>query len=164
MLGDILEEDFSIPQALSKFQKNQHGKPIIENAGLHFNISHSNDMVVVAICKKASLGIDIQLEKRFSSKLLPKVFTDSEQEAFKTSPNQSSFFFDIWSKKEAAVKATGKGIKTGLSSFSVLKNKIELDQHHLHLEKITLKKGYSAAVAVNHPISKITIKPFSHEV
>ena len=157
LLNDILERDFEIVNALNSFRKDEHGKPSIQE-DLHFNISHSENLIAIAICTKAEIGIDMQKEKSFSERVLPKVLNIDEQQEYDKSNRKESLFFDIWSKKEACVKATGKGIKTGLTSFSVLDSIVPLDNHQLHLQSITIKKGFSSAIAVNYPISNIIIK------
>lgn len=157
LLNDILERDFEIVNALNSFRKDEHGKPSIQE-DLHFNISHSENLIAIAICTKAEIGIDMQKEKSFSERVLPKVLNIDEQQEYDKSNRKESLFFDIWSKKEACVKATGKGIKTGLTSFSVLDSIVPLDNHQLHLQSINIKKGFSSAIAVNYPISNIIIK------
>lgn len=158
MLNDILEKDYSLYNALNYFEKDSNGKPNIKNENLHFNISHSKNIVAIAISEIATIGIDVQYRKSFSPAIVPKVFSESELKIYEQQHNQTNFFFDTWSKKEASVKATGNGIKTGLSSFSVLQKQLELDNHQLHLETIKIIDGYSSAIALNHPISSIKIE------
>lgn len=158
MLNQILEKDFAISNPLKTFQKDEHGKPSIIANDLHFNISHSNKIISVAVCENAAVGIDVQLIKKYSERVTSKVFTENEKNLYNASKDKQSFFFDTWSKKEASVKATGKGIKTGLSQFSVIENIISVDQKTIHLQKIEIKKGYSSAIALGSPISKVIIK------
>lgn len=160
MLHNILEKDFSLKNALSSFTKDQHGKPSIQQENLHFNLSHSGKLISVAICEKASIGIDVQLIKKYSEGVAKRIFSESENAHYLNSSEQEKFFFDTWSKKEASVKATGRGIKTGLRSFSVSKQTVVVDKQELHLQEIYIKEGYSAAVAVNSPISNIVIKEY----
>ena len=158
MLNDIIEKDYALKNALSSFQKDSNGKPSLQNENLHFNISHSKNIVAIAISEIATIGIDVQYKKSFSPAVIPKVFSESELKVYQQEQNPTNFFFDTWSKKEASVKATGNGIKTGLSSFSVLQKQLELDNHQLHLESFEIIEGYSAAIALNHPISSIKIE------
>lgn len=160
LLHEVLENEFNIKNPLSHFTKDSNGKPVFPNLDLHFNISHSNELVGIAVCEKAKIGFDIQIQKDYSQGILPKVFCEFEQQAYQESDEPDHFFFDVWSKKEASVKATGKGIKTGLNSFSVLEKRLDLDQHELHLEPVQIKENYFSAVAVNNPISKISIQNF----
>jgi len=160
MLSNILEKDFLIEQPLSTFKKDMHGKPSIDRQDLYFNISHSKNLVSIAVCKKASIGIDVQLIKSFSPGVAKRVFHDIETKEYNASKEQQNYFFNTWSKKEASVKATGFGIKTGLTTFSVTEKTLQLNNQELHLAQLKIKEGYSAAIAVNHPISNIIIKKF----
>ncbi|MFT6746258.1 MAG: 4'-phosphopantetheinyl transferase [Glaciecola sp.] len=160
MLHKILEKDFSLKNALRSFTKDQHGKPTIQQEKLHFNLSHSGKLISVAICEIAEIGIDVQLIKKYSEGVAKRIFSDSENTHYLNSNEPEKFFFDTWSKKEASVKATGRGIKTGLRSFSVDKETVVVDNQELHLQEIYIKEGYSSAIAVNHPISNIVIKEY----
>ncbi|MFT6715967.1 MAG: 4'-phosphopantetheinyl transferase [Saprospiraceae bacterium] len=164
MLHKILEKDFSLKNALSTFTKDQHGKPSIQQENLHFNISHSGKLISIAICETAEIGLDIQQVKKYSEGVAKRIFCSEETELYLDAVEKSTFFFDTWSKKEASVKATGLGIKTGLSTFSVAEKTVYLDNKQLHLQEVKIKKGYSSAIAVNHPISKIIIKEYRHEI
>ena len=158
MLNEILETEYELKDPLSTFNKDEYGKPSIQHKNLHFNISHSNDIIGIAISEVSNIGFDLQAHKSFNPKIIHRVFTEPEHQGHKEATDKSSFFFDTWSRKEASVKATGKGIKTGLSTFSVLQNVIELENQELHLENLKIIDGFSAAIAVNHPISNVVIK------
>jgi 4'-phosphopantetheinyl transferase len=164
MLSNILDRYFSIKNSLKTFKKDIHGKPSIEQEDLYFNISHSKNIVSIAICKKAPIGIDVQKIKKYSEGVAKRVFHKVEAEEYLKCDDQSIYFFDTWSKKEAAVKATGRGIKTGLTSFNVQSladgSSLMLDEQELYLQSISIKEGFSSAIAVNHEITDVIINNF----
>lgn len=78
---------------------------------LYFNISHSEDYAVIAISRK-KVGIDIEyMSEDFKfTNLLPDIFEDNEILTIQNTVNKKHAFYTSWTRKEAFVKALGKGI------------------------------------------------------
>jgi 4'-phosphopantetheinyl transferase len=93
---------------------------------LFFNISHSEDFAVIAISLH-KVGIDIEyISKDFTfTNLLPDIFKDNEVLAILNAVNKKHTFYKSWTRKEALVKALGKGIDDDF------KNIPTLDGHHI---------------------------------
>ena len=88
----------------------EHGKPSIANyEGIHFNISHCNEAVAIAVSNN-EVGIDVEGRRKFSETLLQRSFNDKEQTAVHSCNDQESEFARIWTRKEAWFKWTGTGI------------------------------------------------------
>ena len=120
MLG-ILFEDKKLPPKLC-YDKN--GKPCFKDYNnLFFNLSHSNSAVACAIADKP-VGIDLQYMRDFDIKLARRFFTKDEQDFINQSKDTKVAFYTIWTKKEAFLKCTGKGL-CEISSTSVF----EAEQH-----------------------------------
>jgi 4'-phosphopantetheinyl transferase len=87
-------------------------KPYLaSHPSLGFNISHSEDFAVIAISRK-KVGIDIEYmadDFQFSN-LLPDILDDNEILVIKNSVDKKHAFYTSWTRKEAFVKALGKGI------------------------------------------------------
>ncbi|MDH6019490.1 4'-phosphopantetheinyl transferase family protein [Vibrio splendidus] len=114
-----------------RFEYGEKGKPslVVEQqlkTGLNFNISHSKEHLLIAVCqiegKQVQLGVDIEharsstnidsiMKHYFSDKELADLLELSKEE-------QRERFFDLWALKESYIKATGKGLATSLRSFS----------------------------------------------
>lgn len=98
-----------------------HGKPQLEEAQgdpvLMFNIAHTEDVIVAAFSYTHPVGIDIEAQGREADMegLVQRVFTASERQRWqKLSPaRRPEFFFQIWTCKEAFLKATGRGLQRG---------------------------------------------------
>jgi 4'-phosphopantetheinyl transferase len=78
---------------------------------LHFNISHSENFAAIAISRK-KVGLDIEfLSKDFKfTNLLPDIFNDDERLVIQNAADKRNIFYTFWTRKEAFVKALGKGI------------------------------------------------------
>ena len=115
----ILPEDW-------EFKKNAYGKPYIDNANtrlpLCFNISHTENLIVLAVTLNCDLGVDVEYLPRFSriEGIVESFFSPSEILSFKDLPKEKNqqHFFNLWTLKEAYIKACGKGLSIPLNDFS----------------------------------------------
>jgi len=91
--------------------KNPHGKPEIMNyRDLHYNLSHTGLYFIVGI-SRYPIGVDIETDRKISSKLAKKVFTEKENQSLPDQENSQyvSSFLRIWTQKESYTKALGIG-------------------------------------------------------
>lgn len=110
------------------FSKGKHGKPYIENRpDLHFNLSHTKDIVVLAVSQAESLcrlGVDVEQvnARRGSYKLANRFFSDSEKlQLLEQTPWETAGverFNQFWTLKEAFIKVLGTGLATPLKKFA----------------------------------------------
>jgi 4'-phosphopantetheinyl transferase len=113
------------------FRKNAWGRPEIENTGsppgLTFNLSHTDGMVVCLIGFGREIGVDVEFIDRpiMVPELAKSSFSQLEYEAISklSGAEQRNLFFEIWTLKEAYVKARGMGLSLPLDQFS-----FEIDQ------------------------------------
>lgn len=106
----------------SEFQYGVNGKPTaLKDA--HFNISHTASIFVIAITKTCPVGVDIELLNRKVnvSKVFDLVFSDKEREKFMhlSDAYKQEAFVNLWTRKEAFVKAKGGGMSFPLKAFEV---------------------------------------------
>lgn len=113
-----------------QFGKNKHGRPELLEQPAHqldtlsFNISHSDGVIVIAFSTDGQAGVDIESIdiKRRSVDLANRYFSPLECSALMELPTdeQEERFFDLWTLKEAFVKACGTGLKIPLRWFTFL--------------------------------------------
>jgi len=105
------------------YLKNTFGKPYLPGNPLHFNLSHSGESVIIAICKEAPIGVDIEQNKPNTEyvSLLKSIFTVEEQNQIATFKGDEQYqaFLNAWTRKESFIKAVGKGLSISLTSFEV---------------------------------------------
>jgi len=102
-------------------QYNEHGKPQLP--GLSFNISHSRGVLLYIFTAAGEVGIDVEgiQDKSDREKLVQRFFSKAEIEFYRGRPPEErrQIFFQLWTLKEAFIKANGKGMSYGLDEFSV---------------------------------------------
>lgn len=97
-----------------------HGKPQLNgaprsDARVRFNVAHTQDVVVAAFSRTHPVGIDVEAQNRDADteRLTQRVFTEAERRRWRDLPevHRSEFFFQLWTCKEAFLKATGHGFQ-----------------------------------------------------
>ena len=110
-----------------EFAYSPAGKPGLggefKNTGIHFNTAHSEDLVAFAVTRIGPVGIDVEQIRRVKDMddLVARFFSRRENEDFrKLAPAVKPVaFFNLWTRKEALLKATGTGIAGGLNQVEV---------------------------------------------
>jgi 4'-phosphopantetheinyl transferase len=157
------------------------GKPVLVPGSyfqnLHFNLSHSENLALLAIASEGNVGIDIEqirydldieaLASRFFSKeeicVLEKMDAEKKMEVF----------FQLWTRKEAFLKATGKGLSFPMEhcdvssadnrNFSPVIIPITdiSDQSNWYVMDLEPAKEYMAAIASDRPNMLISLWDYS---
>lgn len=102
------------------------GKPrLIESRGLEFNLSHSADLMLLAVTRAVPVGVDVERIRRLKdSRALARRFFSKREADWLQRQNDGELdraFFRLWTRKEAILKAIGDGIWRGLASHELLK-------------------------------------------
>ena len=109
LLGGYLQV---APDSL-KFHVGENKKPHLNFIGPapYYNVAHSGDRVLIAISSH-QVGVDIELINTDFNyiDLLPICFSNEEVQDIGNSQSPQIRFFELWTRKEALLKATGRGI------------------------------------------------------
>lgn len=154
------------PASQVQFQYNEFGKPMLAG-GLHpslqFNLSHSGDLVLIALSRGRALGVDIERmrEDLATKEIAGRFFSPEECRALDTvaADARREAFFACWTLKESYLKARGDGLSLPLAQFDVSflpAEKIRLiatrhdpaEVHRWTLCGLEGGDGYKAALAV----------------
>lgn len=159
------------PEAL-RFTYGPYGKPALngehKNSSLRFNMSHSRGVGLVAVTEAKELGVDVEyIRADFASEeIARRFFSPHEVAAFNALSNELrvAAFFRCWTRKEAYIKAIGRGLSQPLEGFDVtlapeappaLLRADEDDASRWSLSDIDVGTDYAAAIVVEGQISKI---------
>jgi 4'-phosphopantetheinyl transferase len=158
LLRHVLADYLDAVPASIKFETSPLGKPRLgkshASSGLHFNISHSGELILVAIAK-VEIGVDAEevTGARFNDNLIRRVFSEGEQALIESSPDPLRMCLQLWVRKEASVKAAGIGLVSDLASIDVSKGECTLSPANGHSRRsvrcfdLSFGSMYVAAVA-----------------
>lgn len=123
ILGGYLER----PPARLRFSYNDFGKPFLAGeggeAGLRFNLSHSRGLALCALTRGREVGVDVEYVRADVNvaEIAPSFFSPGEVAALDSLPAhaRTRAFFACWTRKEAYIKARGRGLSLPLDGFTV---------------------------------------------
>jgi 4'-phosphopantetheinyl transferase len=110
-----------------RFCEGVYGKPALappfEREMLQFNISHSYDALLIAVTRNRRVGIDVEKVRdiREVEEILSRYFLPEENQAYHTlgEAEKMGFFFRLWVRKEAVIKAQGWTLSRGLAEICI---------------------------------------------
>lgn len=125
LLGQILAKKIVSNETLTPKKnvligKTKLGKPIIKkpsDLNLDISISHSGSYLVIGICDGGKIGVDIELLKDFDFGIFRNCLSVSEEiyiNSGKEITQRLENFYEIWTRKEAYLKALGIGLQKPL--------------------------------------------------
>jgi len=118
------------PQSLRLDQRcarcgEQHGKPrlVAPVSELAFNLSHTQGLVALAVCRHRDVGIDVEWRGRADTmpELVHLLLSAVEREALDEVPEarRPAVLLECWVRKEALLKATGEGLSLDLRKVTL---------------------------------------------
>jgi 4'-phosphopantetheinyl transferase len=158
----------SQPEAL-RFEYGAFGKPALESGHtLRFNLSHSNEVALLAVALDADIGVDVEhIRADFASEdIARRYFSRAEVEVFNSlrQEERAAAFFRCWTRKEAYIKAIGKGFSQALDKFDVtlapglapaLLRAEDDDVSRWWMSDIEVGEGYAGALIVERPVAEV---------
>ncbi|MGE0679978.1 MAG: 4'-phosphopantetheinyl transferase superfamily protein [Candidatus Binatia bacterium] len=126
-LRTILAAYSGVPVYNLSFQVDHYGKPELDasfvDSPLYFNLSHSDELAVIAVSRIGPLGVDIERIRPLSDleAIATQYFSPAEQAAILRLPAEQRLlaFYRCWTSKEAFIKALGMGLQFELNRFDV---------------------------------------------
>lgn len=128
VLREILGQYLHLTPAGVPIRSLPQGKlvlaPEVSGAQLEFNLSHSHELVLIAVGSGRRLGVDVEhIRADLNGKeIAERFFSPGEIAALRALPErlQSDAFFACWTRKEAYSKAHGEGLRMPLTQFAVV--------------------------------------------
>ena len=175
ILRAILADYLFIEPQRVPFAYSSHGKPSIADphCNIEFNVSHSNDLMVAAICREWPIGVDIEKEdpQFHALDIAERFFCKKERDeiGLKNKEEGVRAFFQFWTAKEAVLKATALGLMLELSKLEIglmplrivaFEDSGETSRVSWHLRAFSPSEGYSGAIAVASEPSRLEYRDF----
>lgn len=127
LLRNVLSRYGVMAPAEWRFERNDYGKPAVVawQAGrppLVFNTSHTHGLVACVVARGTSVGIDVERCSRSvsASDLAARLFAEPELHSLQRCGPEArqTRFIELWTLKEAYMKAVGLGLRLPLNSFA----------------------------------------------
>lgn len=164
-LRETLGTYLQLPPWEIRLETGAHGKPRLAGCRcnaplLHFNLSHSGPLILLAIAVDHEIGIDVEQIATDAPIIDMARLAFSHREKKELSVfqgiNQLEAFYRCWTRKEAFLKAIGKGFALPSNSFdmslqpaaTVPFNCPETDALW-HLHQVSVPGGFCAALAIS---------------
>lgn len=108
----------------NRIVKGKYGKPFLADGRFSFSATHSGKYYILA-ASADNIGIDLQLYNtpRDYMKIAARWFNERENALLKAMPeyNREEAFYEIWTRKEAYAKFTGRGLSS-IKDIPTVKN------------------------------------------
>jgi 4'-phosphopantetheinyl transferase len=123
LLRTLLGRYLGSPPGALRFDYSRFGKPSLAGTPLQFNVSHSGELLLIAIAHHRAVGVDVEQIRREMSvvEIAQRFFSANERTALAAlaEPLRPDAFFACWTRKEAYIKARGEGLSLPLDGFDV---------------------------------------------
>jgi 4'-phosphopantetheinyl transferase len=123
ILRDVLARYLAISPSRIVFSLGERGKPSVQGSDLEFNMSHTEDLALIALTRTHPIGVDIEFIKtsKYHESIVEKNYSPQEFAQYQSLPEGEKLeaFFRGWTRKEAYIKAIGLGLYYPLEKFTV---------------------------------------------
>ncbi|WP_295668648.1 4'-phosphopantetheinyl transferase superfamily protein [uncultured Mucilaginibacter sp.] len=134
---------------IADMKYTEFNRPFFES-NLDFNIAHSNNYVVCAITTHGRIGIDIERVNPIHITDYKGILANSELTNITNSTAIYETFYRVWTKKEAIVKADGRGFNIKLCEIDTTCSPLILDEISWYTKNVFIAPGYVTNVAFNN--------------
>ena len=148
--GMLLASYLGVTPATLEFERGPGGKPRLREEPLQFNLSHSEQLALVAVSAVLPVGVDVQAPHHSTAKpwFAKRICSPREYEHFGGAPSPEELL-RLWVRKEAVVKARGEGSYVAVGEIDVLDSVVDGTWSCVDLPVETEQAaGYRAALAV----------------
>lgn len=160
------------PQPLN-LRQTEKGRPVLaDEPEIQFSISHSSELVGIALTLKSNIGIDLEAVSRPAdlNSLAERIFSIFDQETFQKVPEgqRPAVFFRAWTAKEAYLKALGLGLPGGLKGVLVPVDEADPASPRVFhpdagsgpwcLQRLPLPDGYSGCAVWDDPAKALDFR------
>jgi len=167
VLRTLLGRYLGCPPDRLQFRHGPAGKPALTEPfggdALGFNVSHSHGLALLAMARGREVGVDVEKIRPglATEDIATRFFAPREVAMLRAVPMplRASAFFTCWTRKEAYIKATGKGLSLPLDGFvvslapgepaAILDTRPDAaEASRWHLTALAPGAGYVGAVAI----------------
>lgn len=154
------------------FYYGAQGKLFVVDKAIQFNVSHSEDRILIGVGYHYPLGVDVEQMTRTVeiTDIAARFFTVNESRQIQalSGDAQKRAFFNVWTRKEALLKAIGSGLSLSLQAYEVSVsdeavsrvlacNAPSFDIHDWQIHSRVFADNYLAAAVVHRDLKVVWV-------
>jgi 4'-phosphopantetheinyl transferase len=175
LLRHLLSQRLNVSPESIHYARGPHGKPYIPDVGLHFNFSDTKDAILIAVSEGSELGVDVETMARSVDHMAvgEHYFTPEEVADIRDTPEPKRRFLELWTRKEAVLKASGVGIMDDLKVLRVNapQQTVELSHEQFrhmaadsyHVRTWSLGPDHIISLATSAPPTEVVFLPLNYK-
>jgi 4'-phosphopantetheinyl transferase len=133
------------PDKVKRIDHTHYHRPFFKD-GPDFSISHAGRFVICVIADE-KVGIDIEEIRPIDIGNFKSQWTEAEWKRIMEDCEPLRQFYRYWTRKEAIIKADGRGMRLPLHTFDVSATPVRIDDDAWFLTEINLNDGYCCSLA-----------------
>jgi 4'-phosphopantetheinyl transferase len=134
---------------LAAWTRDASGRPRLLDCPADFSISHSGGLVLCALTMAGRLGVDVERRAPSSLPKLRAAIGDEEWAHVLASADPPLTALRLWTAKEAALKADGRGLSVEPSSIDARPGSVSLNGIHWTISEPAIDPGWVCSLATN---------------
>lgn len=133
----------------SLYQKDSFSKPYFKELEINFSSSHHENFSIVCAAKKTQCGIDSELIKSININMYNDFLHPNESQFINQQLNSQFTFYEIWTKKEAVLKASGLGVSQDLQSIDAHENTVQINNKKYFTKELNISENSITYIATD---------------
>ncbi|MBI5815643.1 MAG: 4'-phosphopantetheinyl transferase superfamily protein [Nitrospinae bacterium] len=145
------------PEEIRLVKTNEFGRPFI-SGNFDFNLSHSGQIAVCAISSTCRLGVDVEIVRDVDISGFERYFSADEMESVKKAQDPLARFFRIWTMKESAIKADGRGLSIPLEEVRLMDGAARIHGKLWYITPVSVGEGHICHAAFDRHGEPVIVK------
>lgn len=137
------------PVDLMRWSLDRFGRPSLPGCAADCSVSHSGGLVAAAVSLPGRVGVDVEVLAQLPIEALDAAFGSGEMADIRSAGNPSRRALEVWTGKEAVLKADGRGMFLDPSRIDARGETIPLDGEVWRIFRPELTPGWLCALATN---------------
>jgi 4'-phosphopantetheinyl transferase len=133
--------------SLRDWTRDPAGRPRLPGCPADFSLSHTSGLAVCALSLEGRVGVDVERLALTDLAELRLAFGPGEWAAIQAAPDPSLALLRLWTAKEAALKADGRGLSIEPAEIDGRGQVVAVRQAFWHISTPDLAPGWVCALA-----------------
>lgn len=151
LLVRLALETLGVEADLAAWRRDRFGRPFLAGCPADCSVSHADGLVVAAACLDGRLGVDVEAVAPLPLESLDAAFTSGEMADILAAGDRTRRALELWTAKEAAIKADGRGLSLDPGRIDARGKTIRVGEGVWNISRCDVLPHGLCAVATNRP-------------